>query len=212
MKNTSAYLIDQKKIESLITAGERIPLNRKKSLQSIAHQVNKTISDTGLANLLFVCTHNSRRSQLAELWCRVAADYYRVEGLSAYSAGTEATSFNIRMVDALRRFGFVIEPQSEGMNAIQQLFTHDGRKSGPVMFSKRYDHESIPSGHLMAIMVCSDAERDCPFIPGAQYRVALPFEDPKASDDTPMEEMIYDKKVEEIGCELLYLVSLIANA
>ena len=76
-------------------------------------------------------------------------------------------------------------------------------------FSKKFGHKSNPKENFAAVMVCSDADTKCPFVPGAQTRVALPYIDPKKSDGTPQESYTYLAKSEEIGREMLWMMSLV---
>jgi len=58
-------------------------------------------------------------------------------------------------------------------------------------------------------MTCSDADENCPFIPGAELRLPLTYDDPKAADDTPQEAARYDERLRQIGRELFFALSLL---
>ena len=145
---------------------------------------------------------------MAELWMRVASAYYDHSEIKSYSGGTEATAFNSRMVDALDRAGFDMVRQQEGSNP-HYIGSLDGYGSSQSMFSKKYDDPFNPNDHFVAIMVCSEADQNCPIVSGADHRVSLPYLDPKASDGTAKEVEAYNAKVLEVGREMLYLASLI---
>ena len=189
---------------SLISEGRIIDLS------FFAEEINRLIKETGESNVTFVCTHNSRRSQLSEIWLRILAEYYGVKNLKTFSGGTESTAFNHRMVAALRRAGFDLVTKDESVkNPIYTL--RDDTGDSPAMFSKKYDDPYNPRKDFIAVMVCSEADTACPFVPGAFSRIALPYVDPKKSDDTDMESVTYDNKVREIGRELIYVAKLISN-
>ena len=61
-------------------------------------------------------------------------------------------------------------------------------------------------------MVCSAAETACPYIPEADKRLAITYEDPKSMDDTPMEEAAYDQTCKLIATEMFYVFKTLSNA
>ncbi|NND06538.1 MAG: protein-tyrosine-phosphatase [Saprospiraceae bacterium] len=180
--------------------------SRRAELADLASQMVALKTDKGSAKVTFVCTHNSRRSQLAELWLRTAASYYSINDLLAYSGGTASTAFNPRMVAALERFGFVLDKKEDVQNPTYVEVSGSSHVQQK-MFSKKYDAPYNPNQDFIAVMVCAQADRDCPFVPGAWARVSLPYLDPKVADDGPQEASAYDNKVKEIGREMLYLAS-----
>jgi len=195
-------------IKELTSSFDLITDQRKIELKDLSLIIRDDLKSDMQSQLIFVCTHNSRRSQLSEIWMRTAAHFYGITGIQSYSGGTEATAFNSRMVDAVTRYGFELEVLDEGSNTIYQQIIA-GKPFGPQMFSKKYDDTHNPDSNFIAVMVCSDADQKCPFVPGAQSRLALPYLDPKAYDNTPDEQKAYDDKVIEIGREILYVASLL---
>jgi arsenate reductase (thioredoxin) len=195
----------QKLVSSLEKEEQLISESRKSELLSIANTIRTQLANRGNSDLVFVCTHNSRRSQLAELWMRVAVTFYGISHLTSWSGGTEVTAFNHRMVEALIRAGFDIIEDSGGANPRYRIRLNGDRSAEPMMFSKKYDDAYNPQTGFIAVMVCSQADQDCPFVPGASARISLPYEDPKNADDTPGEKAEYDAKVREIGREVLFL-------
>ncbi len=195
-------------IEELTASFNLIPTTRKSELRELSISIKEDLANDNQSRLIFVCTHNSRRSQLSEIWMRTAAEYFGINGIQSYSGGTESTAFNSRMVDAVKRFGFELEILEKGDNTVYQQVM-SGQSFGPKMFSKKYDDTHNPNSNFIAVMVCSDADQKCPFVPGAQSRIALPYLDPKAYDNTPDEQRAYDEKVIEIGREILYVLSLL---
>lgn len=196
------------KIISLVGQEELIPSTRNNQLHFLAAEISKQVKKTGLAKVIFICTHNSRRSQLAEIWLHTACEYLGIDEILTYSGGTEATAFNPRMVDAVKRFGFELNITDQSDNPVYfiQTSSQDGSKK---LFSKRYNHDFNPQKDFIAVMVCSEADEDCPIVFGSKTRFALPYEDPKAFDGTTDEQAAYDNKVEEIGREMLHLAKMI---
>ena len=187
---------------------DRIPDERKERLQKLALFVRDKIKVGEEAKLIFICTHNSRRSHMGQLWARVAADYYGVSDVRTFSGGTEATAFNPRAVAALERADFAIEKISESDNPHYRVgYASDAPTQEA--FSKKYDDTVNPSENFAAIMTCSQADANCPFVPGATLRIAIPYEDPKEADGTPEEATRYDERSKQIATEMLYCFSLV---
>lgn len=158
--------------------------------------------------LTFICTQNSRRSHLAQLWAAIAADEYAVENVTTFSGGTEATAFNPRAVAALRRVGVVIpEPETSSNPRYEVRFSESSPRTPETCFSKVYDEAPNPQDGFCAVMTCTQADEACPYVPGADKRLALPYVDPKAADDTPQEAATYDERCEQIAREMLYVFS-----
>jgi arsenate reductase (thioredoxin) len=198
-------------ITELINEGHLIPAERKESLNELAENVELNIREYGLASLNFICTHNSRRSQLAELWFRTGVGYFGLEHISSFSGGTESTAFNHRMVAAIARAGFSVETVAEGENPKYIVRTNPQEMNYALMFSKKYNESYNPQKNYIAVMVCSQADEGCPVVFGASARVAIPYEDPKNYDDSPEESAAYDAKIKEIGREMLYVLKMINN-
>jgi arsenate reductase len=196
----------QSYIESISGDIQAIPEDRKKELKKLALYI-KTKKKTGEdANLIFICTHNSRRSHMSQLWASTAAAYYGVsEGIHTYSGGTEVTAFNPRAVAAMERAGFIFEkPVGDNPSYIAK-FAADGPEFS--CWSKKYDDPANPQENFAAIMTCSEADKNCPFIPGASLRSPIKYEDPKEFDGTPDEQKAYDERCRQIASEMFFLMS-----
>ena len=114
------------------------------------------------SRVLFLCTHNSARSQMAEgLLRHLAGDRFE-----AHSAGTEATQVRPLAIRAMDEIGVNIS----------------GQESKTL---ERYLRE--PFDHV--ITVCDDANEACPFFPGAENRLHWSFEDPSRAEGTEEERM-----------------------
>ncbi|MEM1435347.1 MAG: protein-tyrosine-phosphatase [Pseudomonadota bacterium] len=195
-------------IETSRAEFELIPAERQRELKKIALYARTQLGTSGAVNLTFICTHNSRRSHMSQLWAQTAASYFGIVGVSTYSGGTEATAFNPRAVAAISRAGFDVEQQSEGANP---LYAVSAGPNLPAMtaFSKRYQDPANPQENFCAVMTCSEADKNCPTVDGASFRVAIPYEDPKAFDGTPLEAVKYDERCRQISREMLWLFSQI---
>jgi arsenate reductase len=182
---------------------DEIPGERKRALTRISAFVATKRAAGEVAELVFICTHNSRRSQMGQLWAAAGAAHFKIDGVLAYSGGTEATAFNPRAVAAMQKAGFVIESPG-GDNPHYQVTFEEG---DPVMecFSKAYDDPVNPATGFAAIMTCSDADEACPVIYGASLRAPIRYEDPKVADGTPGEALAYDARCLQIATEMLYL-------
>jgi arsenate reductase len=183
---------------------DRIPDDRKALLRSISGYVAGRVDASETARLTFICTHNSRRSHMSQIWAQAAAQVFGIGGVETYSGGTEATAFNPRAVAALRRAGFVIEPATDGDNPVYEVRFSEGIE--PLQaFSKIYDQAPNPTEGFAAVMTCSSADAACPIVHGAAERIAIPFDDPKAFDDTQREAAAYDERCAQIAREMLFV-------
>ncbi len=193
-------------IESAVADMDSIPRERKKELKTVADYV-KTKKETGeKANLTFICTHNSRRSHLSQIWAATAAAYYGLEeNVNTYSGGTEATAFYPSAVAAIERAGFLVD--NPGGDNPHYKVNHTGNGKTLECFSKKYDDPFNAQERFAAIMTCSHADEACPYIPGADLRVPVRYVDPKESDGTERETAAYDARCKQIATEMLYLMS-----
>jgi protein-tyrosine phosphatase/arsenate reductase len=196
----------KKHIDRAISGFDQIPEERKESLKKLAGYVKERVENTGQANLTFICTHNSRRSHMSQIWAQVAAYYYGVPGVTTYSGGTEATAFNPRAVAALERAGFEINIKKEGKNPIY-LVKSDHDSESMEAFSKVFNDAPNPTKDFCAVMTCSQADAACPRVPGAALRVSIPYDDPKVFDGTDQEAQKYDERSRHIAREMFYVFS-----
>lgn len=200
----------QTTIHSLIKNFDSIPQGRKEILKQIAGFVDAKIQRREKIELIFICTHNSRRSHIAQIWAQTAAAFYGIDGVISFSGGTEATAFNPRAVKAMQDAGFRINTRSNGDNPVYEVkFSDDA--SALIAFSKKYDSETNPQKGFAAVMTCSHADENCPVVLGMEKRISLPYNDPKDFDNTAQESDKYAERVREIGTEILYAFSLVVR-
>jgi arsenate reductase len=196
----------KKYCDGLKTAFGTIPGERKKMLEEMAVYISERTSKGRVVNLVYICTHNSRRSHFGQVWAKVAAAYYNLPNVSSYSGGTEATAFHKNAINALVRTGLRIEAVSFDNNPI--YLVHYDDSADPIeCYSKLFDDKKNPAKDFAAIMTCGEADFNCPIIPGADLRISTSYEDPKAFDSTPDQDGKYDERCKQIATETLYAFS-----
>ncbi len=178
---------------------------RRALLDRIASFVSSARQGGEGARLTFICTHNSRRSQMGQLWAAAAAAHFGVEAVFTHSGGTEVTAFHPNAVAAMRRAGFALHA-SDGENPHYSV-RYSAEAPAIDCFSKVYDDPRNPSRGFAAIMTCGEADEACPVVLGAALRVPLRYEDPKSADGTADEAAVYDERSMQIATEMLYLFS-----
>ena len=130
---------------------------------------------------LFICTHNSARSQMAEgLLRHLAGDRFE-----AISAGTEATHVRPLAVRAMEEIGVDISEQES--------------KTLERYLGEAFDY---------VITVCDDANEACPFFPGASERLHWSFEDPSRAEGSEEERLavfrgVRDRIEDQVQAELV---------
>lgn len=183
---------------------DKIKEERKQLLQQLSEYISNKISKNEEVNLTFICTHNSRRSHMSQIWAQTAAYYFNIPNINCYSGGTEATAFNPRAVKAVSDYGFKIDKKSETHNPI--YLVQFAENIEPLKcFSKVYSDPFNPINNFAAIMTCSDADENCPVVFGAEQRFPIRYNDPKEFDGTDSEEIKYRERFEQIGTEMLFV-------
>lgn len=177
--------------------------DRKKLLLRIAETVAKDYTVNEIVNLNFICTHNSRRSQLGQVWAFYAAHFFKLN-IHAYSGGTEVTAFYRNTVKTLQRVGFTFQLEDFSHQNPKYLISFAGTSKHILGFSKLYN-DTINKEPFMAITTCDSADKNCPFIPTASYRFHLPFIDPKHSDGTANQEDVYLQTNRQIAAEIYFI-------
>lgn len=187
---------------------DSISIERKQVLNNIASAIDFQIENKGKSQLIYICTHNSRRSHFGQIWANVAAEFYEMSSvIEAFSGGTEVTALHPNSITALETMCFKIESSTAESNPKYEVKFGDDLST--TCFSKVYDDSENPQDNFLAIMTCSHADENCPFIPGATSRFATPYEDPKLFDNTKLQDEKYLERALEIGREVFYMMSLI---
>ena len=187
---------------------ENITLERKEILQPLIDFIQSKVTNQQEIRLNLICTHNSRRSHLAQAWSQTASAYFNIKNIFCYSGGTEATAMFPMVAKTLEKQGFKIEKISEGNNPVYAIKYAENEH--PIIgFSKKYDDHFNPESDFAAIMTCSQADSGCPFIAGAEKRIPITFEDPKEFDNTPQQIEKYEERSLQIATEMFYVFSQI---
>lgn len=192
--------------DELIKDFNSIPPERKNMLHKISDYIKSCRSEKKTANLVFICTHNSRRSHFGQIWANVAALYYKIPGVFTFSGGTEVTAFHPNAIRALGKAGFLISKHQSGSNPLYAIY-HSENADPMYAYSKLFDDADNPKNNFAAILTCCEAGEKCPVVSGADLRIELPFEDPKKLDSSPDFEKAYDSCCRQIATEMFYVFS-----
>jgi len=181
---------------------------RKVTLQEFINYLQYKVALGARVNRFFICTHNSRRSHLAQFWAQTMACYFNIDSLFCFSGGTEATALYPSVKETLEGQGFEFEITSAETNPHYQILFSDNEPA-IIAFSKKYDALFNPSSNFAAIMTCSHADENCPIIPGAEKRILMSYEDPKKYDNSTLEAAMYAACSLQIACEMYHVFSAI---
>ena len=182
----------------------KIAEERKLILQPLIAYIQDKVHSDSEIRLNFICTHNSRRSHLSQVWAQTMAAKFGISKVHCYSGGTEATALFSAAKNALLVAGFQIQTLSETKNPVYAI-KYAKNESAIIGFSKTFDNAFNPSASFAAILTCSQADEGCPFIAGADSRIPITYEDPKAYDDTPQQEAMYAARSLQIASEMQYV-------
>ena len=187
---------------------DSIPNERKVILQPLIDFIQEKVNNKQEIRLNFICTHNSRRSHLSQIWAQTMAAYFNIQNVFCYSGGTENTAVYPMVIKTLENTGFTTNSISIGENPIYSIKFAENQH--PIIaFSKKLDADFNPKSEFAAIMTCSQADGGCPFIFGAEKRIPITYDDPKAFDNTPFQSEKYHERSLQIATELLFVFSQI---
>lgn len=206
--NTALYPTIQQYLQTAEKDFDKIPADRKVELQKIATHIREKLNSEKKVSLIYICTHNSRRSHMGQLWGMAAATYYNIAGVSTYSGGLEVTAFNANAIKAVEAAGFKVDKKSDTTNPKCDVY-YSSSAAPVVAFSKKYTDAANPHSNFIAVMTCSHADENCPLVSGASFRIATPYEDPKEADGKPNQDQVYNERCKQIATEVLYTFSLV---
>ncbi|WP_233900321.1 low molecular weight phosphatase family protein [Tenacibaculum piscium] len=187
---------------------QTISNERKEVLQLLTDFIESKVSEKKEIRINFICTHNSRRSHLSQVWAQAMASYFNIKNVFCYSGGTEATALFPIVSETLQNSGFQISKISKNENPIYSI--KYSKNEHPIIgFSKKLDDDFNPKSEFIAIMTCDSANEACPFVAGAEKRIPITFEDPKAFDNTPQQAEKYNERSVQIATEMFYVFSQI---
>ena len=193
------------KIDTIIQSFSynHIPDERKEILNQLITYIRlkKSIGET--VRLNFICTHNSRRSHLSQIWAQTMAYIYSIDNVYCYSGGTEATAMFPKVVETLTNKGFEIYRLSDFPNPVYAV-KYDQNEHPIICFSKEYNHAYNPQAGFAAIVTCNSADEACPVVIGAEARFPIKYDDPKAFDGTDLMDAKYSERSLQIGAEMAY--------
>ncbi|APZ47894.1 protein-tyrosine-phosphatase [Polaribacter reichenbachii] len=199
-----------KEIETFISQldPKTISEERKEVLQPLTDYIQEKVNNKEAIRINFICTHNSRRSHLSQVWAQAISNYFNIYNVTCYSGGTEATALFPVVAETLSNSGFQIKTISEGNNPVYSI-KYSENEHPIIGFSKKLTDDFNPKSGFAAIMTCSQADGGCPFIVGAEKRIPITFEDPKAFDNTPQQAEKYNERSIQIATEMFYIFSQI---
>lgn len=206
--STSIKLLPELERYVSALAFEGLTADRREALQPLTEYIQGKVAANSEIRINFICTHNSRRSHLAQIWAQAAAAYYGIPNVYCYSGGTESTALHAMVAQTLQNAGFAVQVLSGGDNPVYAV-KHSENEHPVVAFSKTYYDEFNPESGFAAIMTCSQADGGCPFISGAEKRIPITYDDPKAFDNTPEQADKYNERSLQIATEMFYVFSKI---
>lgn len=182
--------------------------DRKVVLKPLADYIQNKINANEKIRLNFICTHNSRRSHLSQIWAQTMAFHFGIQNVYCYSGGTEATALFPKVVETLTHQGFQIEKVSQEQNPVYAV-KFDDNEHPIIGFSKTYFDAFNPKSNFAAIMTCSNANEGCPMVFGAEARFPIKYDDPKAFDGTEVMNEKYAERSLQIASEFYFVFSQI---
>ena len=187
-----------------------VPNERKEVLQPLIEYIQNKVNSNEEIRLNFICTHNSRRSHLSQIWAQTMAFHFGVQNVFCYSGGTEATAMFPKVAETLTNQGFEIQKLSEAQNPVYAV-KFDKNQAPIICFSKTYFDDFNPKSKFGAIMTCNNADEGCPMVFGAEARFPIKYDDPKAFDGTELMNQKYSERSLQIASEMYYMFSQIKN-
>ena len=195
----------KKYINNIIITLENNFKKRKPLLLSVSRYISKKSINKNKVNILFICTHNSRRSQLAQVWSYVASKYFKLNNIMTFSGGTEVSKFNLNAIGSLKRAGLEIKKNNNQENFFY-LVKISKDDLGLKCFSKKHNSDYNPKKNFISITTCSEADKECPIIVGADKKVFIPYKDPKFFDGSDQKKTIYDQCCFIIAQEMFFIM------
>ena len=183
---------------------ENISEERKAILQPLIEFIIFKVLNNEEIRLNFICTHNSRRSHLSQIWAQTMAYYYQFENVFCYSGGTEATAMFPKVAETLANQGFEILKLSETENPVYAVKFAENEHA-VICFSKKYNDDFNPKSAFAAILTCDSADENCPIVYGAEAKIPIKYEDPKKSDGTAEMNETYFNRSLEIAVEMKFV-------
>ena len=179
---------------------------RKELLNPLVEYIQNKVNANKEIRLNFICTHNSRRSHLSQIWAQTMAFQFGIKNVICYSGGTEATAMFPKVGETLTNQGFQIQKVSQEQNPVYAV-KFDENQHPIICFSKAYFDDFNPKSQFGAIMTCNNADEGCPMVFGAEARFPIKYDDPKAFDSTELMNQKYTERSIQIASEMYYVFS-----
>ncbi len=181
---------------------------RKEVLQPLVDYIQNKVNLNHTIRLNFICTHNSRRSHLSQIWAQTMAFQFGIQNVFCYSGGTQATAMFPKVGETLQKQGFEMLQLSENENPIYAIKFSENEQ--PIIgFSKAYFDDFNPKANFGAIMTCNNADEGCPMVFGAEARFPIKYDDPKTFDGTEVMNEKYAERSLQIASEMYFVFSQI---
>lgn len=149
-KSQSTLFIEiEKTIEQL--KFEEISAARKAMLQPLIKFIQSKVNEQKEIKLNLICTHNSRRSHLAQVWAQTAAAYFNLKNVFCYSGGTQVTALFYMVIKTLVRQGFQVNAISDGCNP-NYAINYSQNEPPIIGFSKKYNDAFNPQSEFAAVL------------------------------------------------------------
>lgn len=196
--------------ETIQALPKTVNAKRQALLKPLVAYLQKNIERNESIRLNFICTHNSRRSHLSQVWAQTMAFYFGIKNIFCYSGGTEATAVFPEVIETLIHQGFQIQKLSETSNPIYAV-KYDSNEAPVICFSKTYNDNFNPKNTFGAIMTCNSADEACPVVLGAQTRFPIQYDDPKIFDGTALQSEKYAERSLEIANEMFCVFDAVSK-
>ena len=181
-----------------------VSVERKEILQPLIDFIQSKKDNHETVRLNFICTHNSRRSHLSQIWATTMAYHFGIKDVFCYSGGTQATAMFPKIAETLLKHGFEVLKLSESNNPVYAIkYAED--EPPIICFSKVYNDNFNPKNHFGAVVTCNSADENCPVVFGAEQRFPIKYDDPKAFDGTELMDAKYAERSLEIAEEMFYV-------
>ncbi len=185
-----------------------VSIERQAVLQPLIDYIQNKVNHQEEIRLNFICTHNSRRSHLSQIWAQTMAFHFQIHNVFCYSGGTEATAMFPKVGETLTNQGFDIQQVSDTENPVYEV-KFDENQLPIICFSKTYFDDFNPKNNFGAIMTCNNADEGCPMVLGAEARFPIKYNDPKAFDGTPEMNEKYTERSLQIASEMYFVFNQI---
>jgi arsenate reductase (thioredoxin) len=179
---------------------------RQEVLQPLVNYIQNKIKNNEEIRLNFICTHNSRRSHLSQIWAQSMAFHFGIKNVFCYSGGTEATAMFPKVAKILINQGFEIQKLSETENPVYAV-KYSENQQPIICFSKAYFNDFNPKTNFAAVMTCTNADEGCPMVLGAEARLPIKYNDPKVFDGADIMNEKYLERSVEIASEMYWVFS-----